>query len=98
MTNQTIEGVSREINERRKAEEELRQSENKYRVLIENIPQKIFLKDRNSTYISCNENYARDLGISPQEIVGKNDHDFFPKKLADRYIAEDKRIMESGKA
>lgn len=98
VTNQMIEGVSREINERRKAEEELRQSENKYRVLIENLPQKIFLKDRNSTYISCNENYARDLGISPQEIVGKNDYDFFPKKLADRYIAEDKRIMESGKA
>ncbi len=98
VTNQMIEGVSREINERRKAEEELRQSENKYRVLIENLPQKIFLKDRNGTYISCNENYARDLGISPQEIVGKNDYDFFPKELADRYLAEDKRIVEYGKA
>ncbi len=98
VTNQMIEGVSREINERRRAEEELRQSENKYRVLIENLPQKIFLKDKNFKYVSCNENYARDLGISPQEIVGKDDYDFFSKEIADKYLAEDKRVMESGKA
>ena len=97
VTNQTIDSVSIEINERRKVEEELRQSENKYRVLIENLPQKIFLKDKNSVYISCNENYARDLGINPQGIAGKTDYDFFPKELADRYRVDDKRIMESGK-
>jgi PAS domain S-box-containing protein len=97
VTNQMIESVSTEINERRKVEEELRQSENKYRVLVENLPQKIFLKDRNSVYISCNENYARDLGIDPQQIAGKTDYDFFPKELADKYRVDDKRIMESGK-
>jgi PAS domain S-box-containing protein len=97
VTNQMIASVSREISERRKAEEELRQSENKYRVLIENLPQKIFLKDRNGTYISCNENYARDLGISPQEIIGKNDYDFFAKGIADKNLEEDRRIMELGK-
>jgi PAS domain S-box-containing protein len=95
--NQMIESVSRETNERRKAEEELRQGESKYRVLIENLPQKIFLKDRDGVYISCNENYARDLGINPQEIAGKTDYDFFPKELADKYRADDKRIMEYGK-
>jgi PAS domain S-box-containing protein len=89
--------VVEDITECRKAEEKLRKSENKYRVLIENLPQKIFLKDRNSVYILCNENYAGDLGISPQEIVGKTDYDFFPKELADKYRTDDKRIMESGK-
>jgi PAS domain S-box-containing protein len=97
VTNLMIESVSREINERRKAEEELRQSENEYRVLIENLPQRIFLKDRNGVYISCNENYARDLGINPQQIAGKTDYDFFPKELANKYRVDDKRIMESGK-
>jgi PAS domain S-box-containing protein len=41
--------------------------------------------------------YAEDLKIKPNEIVGKTDHDFFPKKLAEKYRADDKRIMESGK-
>lgn len=81
---------------RRLAEELLRKSERKHRMLLENLPQKIFHKDRNSVYVSCNEHYARDLRISPDEIAGKTDYDFYPKELADKYRADDKRIMESG--
>ncbi len=83
--------------DRRKAEHRLRESENKYRTLVENIPQKIFLKDANSVYISCNEAYAKDLKIKPEKIVGKTDYDFYPKKLAEKYRADDKRIIDSGR-
>ncbi|MCX9012708.1 MAG: PAS domain S-box protein [Candidatus Methanoperedens sp.] len=79
------------------AEEVLRASENKYRTLIENAPQKIFHKDKNLRYVSCNNNFARDLNIKSDEIVGKTDYDFFTEELAEKYRADDKRIMESGK-
>jgi PAS domain S-box-containing protein len=72
-------------------------SENRYRRLVENLPQKIFHKDRNSVYVSCNEIYARDLKIRPEEIFGKTDYDFYPEALANKYRSDDKRIMESGK-
>lgn len=75
----------------------LTKSESKYRTLLENLPQKIFLKDGDLVYVSCNENYALDLKIKSNEIVGKTDHDFYPKELAEKYRADDKRIMESGK-
>jgi PAS domain S-box-containing protein len=86
-----------ESSERKKAEKTLQVSENKYKTLLENLPQKIFLKDTNSVYISCNENYAADLKIKAAEIAGKTDYDFFPKELAEKYRADDKRIMKSGK-
>lgn len=82
---------------RKLAEEQLHESERKHRLLLENLPQKIFHKDKNSIYVLCNENYARHLKIKPEEIVGKSDDHFFPKKLAEKYRADDRRILESGK-
>ncbi len=89
-------GIFRDVTDRRETESELLQSQFKYKILLENIPQKIFLKDKDSVYISCNENLARDLKIGSEDIVGKTDYDFFPRELAEKYRADDKRVMDSG--
>jgi PAS domain S-box-containing protein len=70
--------------------------EPKAKTLLENLPQKVFFKDRNSVYVFCNRNYAQDLKIKSEEIRGKTDFDFYPKELAEKYRADDKRILESG--
>ncbi|MCF6157118.1 MAG: PAS domain S-box protein [wastewater metagenome] len=79
-----------------KASEELSRTECKHKMLLENLPQKICYKDKNSTYVSCNENYAKDLHITSDGIFGKTDYDFYPKELADQYRKDDARIMKSG--
>jgi PAS domain S-box-containing protein len=90
-------GAITDVTQRKWVENTLRVSENKYRTLIENIPQKIFLKDKDGIYISCNNHYAQDLKIELNEILGRTDFDFYPKELAEKYTVDDKRILEVGK-
>lgn len=72
-------------------------AETLYQLLMDNMPMKIFYKDPNSVYIWCNDSYAKDLKLAAADIVGKNDHEFYRKDLAEKYIADDRRIMQHGK-
>src|SRR5665647_10473 len=68
-----------------------------YPLLLDNIPMKMFFKDLNSVYIWCNDAYAKDLKLSAANIAGKTDYDFHRKDLAEKYIADDRRILQQGK-
>lgn len=96
---QLVPAIERELNEAKErkkgkqSEKALSISENRYKMLLENLPQRIFYKDVHSRYVSCNESFARDLKIKPDEIEGKTDYDFFPGALAEKYREEDKKII-----
>ncbi|MEO0470116.1 MAG: ATP-binding protein [Bacteroidota bacterium] len=67
-------------------------------LIMDNIPQFIFWKDRNSVYRGCNRNFAVSAGLDePSEIVGKTDFDL-PWSESDTafYRQIDKRVMDSG--
>ena len=68
-----------------------------YRTLIESLPQKIFYKNKDLVYVSCNDNFAADFNISADSIAGKTDYDLYPAERADRYRAEDLKVMAAGK-
>ncbi len=85
------------IMEREQRETALRQSEHNYRRLVENLPQRFFLKDKESRFVSCSNNLAQDLGITQKDIVGTTDSDYFDNETAERFRQDDLRIMQSGR-
>ncbi|MFZ2958747.1 MAG: response regulator [Candidatus Ozemobacteraceae bacterium] len=86
----------KEEKERRSAVEAQRESESLNRCIVDNIPYKVFLKDRKSVYLSANPSYAKSVGKKPSDFLGKDDFAFYPVDLANKYRADDKLVMESG--
>jgi PAS domain S-box-containing protein len=82
--------------ERRQAERALRETEVFYHSLVETLPQKILRKDLKGRFTFANQRFCSELGLALEEVVGKTDHDFFPRELADKYRQDDLRVLESG--
>jgi len=58
---------------------------------------KIFIKDRSSMYVWCNDAHARSLRMKSENVEGKSDYNFYKKKEAEKKIADEKKMMEKGK-
>jgi PAS domain S-box-containing protein len=86
-----------EIGERKHAEGALRTSEGLTRTLLEHVPHRIVVKDRQSNILFCNEGYARQFNLQPAQVIGKNVSAFYPSREADAYNAEDADVMTRAK-
>jgi len=81
---------------RQLAEAALQRSEAYNRAIVKSIPQKLFMKDRDSVYVAANDAYAEDIGRCPDDLVGRDDFALYPADLAEKYRSDDRAVMESG--
>lgn len=63
--------------------------------VIDNTSNPIFIKKINGEYLLINKEYEALFKISNEEIIGKTDHDFLPKKLADLYRDSDLEVVKA---
>jgi len=72
-------GISTDISERKRAEEELREKEEKYRLLFESANDGIFIQDETG-FTDCNEKGAEMYGLTRGEMVGRSLGELAPKR------------------
>jgi len=87
--------VTRDITERKRAEEALRDANTFLDSIVENIPHMICVKDAQELrFVRFNKAGEQLLGYSKDELVGKNDYDFFPRREADFFTSKDREVLE----
>ncbi len=66
--------------------------------VIENIPDMVFVKDAaDLRFVRFNRAGEELLGYSRDEMLGKNDYDFFPRDEAEFFISKDREVLASGR-
>jgi PAS domain S-box-containing protein len=93
-----IYAAARDITDRKRTEDELRESRAMLETVLNTIPARVFWKDRDSKYLGCNQSFARDAGFaSPADIIGRDDHQMGWAEQAQLYRSDDRAVMETGK-
>src|SRR5450759_1103468 len=64
-------------------------------VLLNTLPQKVFVKDMDLRFIFANRNFSADFELS-DELIGKTVYDFYSRELADGYTTDDRQVLQSG--
>ena len=84
------------VDERRRTEEMLKHEQFLLRTMLETLPDLIYFKDKDSRFTRVSNSLAKFLGAgSPEKVVGRNDHDFFPTEFADEARADETHLMQS---
>jgi two-component system, NtrC family, sensor kinase len=83
--------------EHERVEKALRESEAFYHTLVESLPQNILRKDRAGRFTFGNHHFCETIGTPLQHLIGKTDFDLFPAHLAQKYVEDDRKVMEGGK-
>ena len=91
-------GLTRDITDLKRIEDQLAAERNLLRSLIDNLPDYIFVKDTEGRYLLDNVAHRRFMGVTAEEgMIGKTVVDFFPPEMAAQFIRDDQIVLQEGK-
>jgi PAS domain S-box-containing protein len=90
-------GISRDITEQKLAEEALLKEQSLTHLLMDNLPDHIYFKDKESRFLRINGAMARSLDlVDPEQAKGMSDFDFFTEEHARQAYIDEQNIIRTG--
>ena len=89
-------GTLMDITEKKQIENRLLSERDMLQVIMDNVPDPIYIKDNQSRFIRANKSTARFFGLNdPEFVIGKTVYDFLPKEFADEFNEMEQTIFNS---
>ena len=92
-----IVGANFDIDDRTKAEQAMRESEERFRTFLDNVPDPITMKDEQGRFLFTNRAMSRLTGYSSDELIGHRLYEVFPvdDERKKKYDAHEQRVWNS---
>lgn len=90
-------GISRDISDLKRVQDHLTEEHRLLSTILNNVPDRVFAKDREGRYIASNRLHLKFLGLEDEEdVLGTTLYEHVAKEQADKYFKEDMEIMRTG--
>ena len=91
--------IARDITEKKKSQEALREERLMLRTVIDNIPDSIYVKDMDGRKLIANLQDQLYMGITDEkEAIGKTDKEIYTKEQVGDFFNEDQQVLQQGKS
>ncbi len=92
--------ILRDVTERKKTDESLRESEQLLRQVLDNTPADIFVKDRNGRFLLVNSSTACSHQTTPETMIGKReteleDYNVQKNDEVEKFLEDDRRVIDT---
>ncbi|EFH82875.1 PAS domain S-box protein [Ktedonobacter racemifer] len=91
-------GTSTDIEDQKRIEQQLKESEENWRVLAETVPQLVWTIQPDGRLDYCNQRYYDYIGASPEQLLGYGWSQFLHPDDAERTLALRRHLLETGEA